>query len=205
MENTNYYSQAQSQATQKYQAEKLEQVRFWVKKGTKAQYETAAQSLGMSLAEFLRLAISEKMERMQGTAKSPDRLQDPPTAPEPAKQPDVQTEAQRIQDFNDLNAYILQQQAENEKRHKEEMKAKIQRNIEARKAMEAVQKPQEATEGNKAANTPQREESKPEKPQGEQQAISTAEPQPKEEPVKDPGNESDAMRAARELLAKLKI
>lgn len=201
MENTNHYSQAQSQATQKYQAEKLEQVRFWVKKGTKAQYETAAQSLGMSLAEFLRLAISEKMERMQGTGKSSDRLQDPPTAPEPAKQPDARTEAQRIQDFNDLNAYILQRQAENEKRHKEEMKAKIQRNIEARKAMEAAQKPQEATESNKAANTPQKEESKPETPQTEP----TTEPQPKEEPAKDPGNESDAMRAARELLAKLKI
>lgn len=201
MENANYYSQAQNQATQKYHAEKLEQVRFWVKKGTKAQYETAAQSLGMSLAEFLRLAISEKMERMQGTEKSPDHLQDPPTAPEPAKQPDARTEVQRIQDFNDLNAYILQQQAENEKRHKEEMKAKIQRNIEARKAMEATQKPQEATEGNKAANIPQKEESKPETPQ----TTPAERPQPKEEPAEDSGNESDAMKAARELLKSIKI
>lgn len=56
------YNEAQNKATQKYQRENLEQVRFWVKKGEKAQYKKLAESYGLSLAELLRNAIQEYAE-----------------------------------------------------------------------------------------------------------------------------------------------
>lgn len=53
------YTQAQNKATQKYQKENLEQVRMWVKKGEKDRYKQLAQSVNMSLAEFLKQAVEE--------------------------------------------------------------------------------------------------------------------------------------------------
>ena len=47
------YTQKQNIATQKYQAEHLEQVRFWVKKGKKNEYKEKAESKGMSLAAYI--------------------------------------------------------------------------------------------------------------------------------------------------------
>ena len=47
------YTQKQNIATQKYQAEHLEQVRFWVKKGKKDEYKEKAESKGMSLAAYI--------------------------------------------------------------------------------------------------------------------------------------------------------
>ena len=47
------YNQARNVASQKYQAEHLEQVRFWVKKGKKDEYKTKAESKGMSLAAYI--------------------------------------------------------------------------------------------------------------------------------------------------------
>lgn len=53
------YNQAQNKATQKYQKENLEQIRFWTKKGEKDRYKKLAESAGMSLAEFLKTAVEE--------------------------------------------------------------------------------------------------------------------------------------------------
>lgn len=53
------YNQAQNKATQKYQKENLEQIRFWAKKGEKDRYKKLAESAGMSLAEFLKTAVEE--------------------------------------------------------------------------------------------------------------------------------------------------
>ena len=47
------YNQARNVASQKYQAEHLEQVRFWVKKGKKDEYKAKAESKGMSLASYI--------------------------------------------------------------------------------------------------------------------------------------------------------
>lgn len=53
------YSKSQNKATQKYQRENLEQVRFWVKKGEKERYKEIAENFNLSLAELLRLAVDE--------------------------------------------------------------------------------------------------------------------------------------------------
>lgn len=56
------YTKSQNKATQKYQRENLEQVRFWVRKGEKERYKQIAEKANMSLAEFLRQAIDEYTE-----------------------------------------------------------------------------------------------------------------------------------------------
>ena len=47
------YSESQNKATQKYQRNNLEQVRFWVKKGKLAEYKEKAASKGMSLSAYI--------------------------------------------------------------------------------------------------------------------------------------------------------
>ena len=47
------YSQKQNIATQKYLSENMEQIRFWVKKGTRERYKAKAASKGMSLSAYI--------------------------------------------------------------------------------------------------------------------------------------------------------
>ena len=47
------YTQKQNVATQKYLAENMEQVRFWVKKGMKANYMEKAKAKGLSLSAYI--------------------------------------------------------------------------------------------------------------------------------------------------------
>ena len=56
------YNKSQNKATQKYQRENLEQVRFWVRKGEKDKYKKLAERAGLSLAELLRQAVEEYTE-----------------------------------------------------------------------------------------------------------------------------------------------
>ena len=60
------YSQAQNKATQKYHAEKLEQLRVWVHKDgpqCKAAVQAAADAAGESLAAYITGAIAQRMAR----------------------------------------------------------------------------------------------------------------------------------------------
>ncbi len=56
-------SKAQQKATMKYMRENLDEIRFRVKKGKKAEYQEFAESQGESLTAFIIKAINEKMER----------------------------------------------------------------------------------------------------------------------------------------------
>lgn len=47
------YTEQQNKATQKYQQEHLEQVRFWVQKGKKEEYKAKAEAKGMSLTAYI--------------------------------------------------------------------------------------------------------------------------------------------------------
>lgn len=47
------YTQKQNVATQKYQAENLEKLQVWVKKGKKAEYMEKAKAKGLSLAAYI--------------------------------------------------------------------------------------------------------------------------------------------------------
>lgn len=58
-EKKSYYNQAKNEYTQKYQREKLEQINFRVKKGTKEKYTTAAAGFGLSIANFFTAAADE--------------------------------------------------------------------------------------------------------------------------------------------------
>ena len=58
-----YYSQAQNKATQKYQAENLEQVRFWVRQGEKALIQEEAKRQGLSLAQYIIHAVNSHAGR----------------------------------------------------------------------------------------------------------------------------------------------
>ena len=53
-----YYSQRQNKANQKYQKEKLSQVRFWVKKEEKTAIQQEAEAQGMSMKRFRAQAIN---------------------------------------------------------------------------------------------------------------------------------------------------
>ena len=57
------YTQAQNRATQKYQRDNLEQVRFWVRQGEKQKYVDAAASMGLSMAQFFINAADDYIER----------------------------------------------------------------------------------------------------------------------------------------------
>lgn len=61
-EKKSYYNQAKNEYTQKYQREKLEQINFRVKKGTKQKYTEAASGFGLSIANFFTAAADEYME-----------------------------------------------------------------------------------------------------------------------------------------------
>lgn len=54
-----YYNEKQNKATQKYQREKLEQINFRVKKGSKQKYTDAAAAAGLSIANFFTSAADE--------------------------------------------------------------------------------------------------------------------------------------------------
>ena len=60
-EKKSYYSQAQNRATQKYIKENLEEVKFRVRKGEKQRYKDAAQTAGLSMAQFFITAADEKI------------------------------------------------------------------------------------------------------------------------------------------------
>ena len=53
-----YYNQRQNKANQKYQREKLSQVRFWVKKEEKIAVQQEAEAHGMSMKRFIAQAIN---------------------------------------------------------------------------------------------------------------------------------------------------
>lgn len=53
-----YYNQRQNKANQKYQKEKLSQVRFWVKKEEKIAVQQEAEAHGMSMKRFIAQAIN---------------------------------------------------------------------------------------------------------------------------------------------------
>lgn len=55
-----YYNQRQNIANQKYQKEKLSQVRFWVKKEEKVAIQQEAEAHGMSMKRFIAQAINDK-------------------------------------------------------------------------------------------------------------------------------------------------
>lgn len=57
------YSDAQNKATQKYLAENMEQIRFWMPKGSKAKIMEFSKSQGMSMAEYLKRLIQHDMEK----------------------------------------------------------------------------------------------------------------------------------------------
>ena len=53
-----YYNERQNKANQKYQKEKLSQVRFWVKKEEKIAIQQEAEAQGMSMKRFIAQAIN---------------------------------------------------------------------------------------------------------------------------------------------------
>lgn len=53
-----YYNERQNKANQKYQKEKLSQVRFWVKKEEKTAIQQEAEAQGMSMRRFIAQAIN---------------------------------------------------------------------------------------------------------------------------------------------------
>lgn len=58
-----YYNQARNKASQKYNAEKLEQVNFRVRKGEKAILQQAANDEGRSMTQYIVQAINEHAGR----------------------------------------------------------------------------------------------------------------------------------------------
>lgn len=57
------YTQSQNKATQKYMRDNVDRLFIIVKKGEKDYYKSKASSAGMSLNEFVRVAMDEKIER----------------------------------------------------------------------------------------------------------------------------------------------
>ena len=58
-----YYNQSQNKANQKYQREKLDQVRFWVKKEEKTAIQEEAKAQGMSMKRFIAKAVNDMAGR----------------------------------------------------------------------------------------------------------------------------------------------
>lgn len=54
----NFYTPAQKRAQEKYQKEKLAQIRFWVRKEEKAAVQEAAKAQGMSMKRFIAQAVN---------------------------------------------------------------------------------------------------------------------------------------------------
>ena len=57
------YTDKQNKATQKYQKENLEQVRFWVPIGKKDEYKAFAEAQGISLTALIVKLIEDEMKR----------------------------------------------------------------------------------------------------------------------------------------------
>ena len=57
------YTDRQNKATQKYQKENLEQVRFWVPIGKKDEYKAFAESRGMSLTALIVELLEKEMRK----------------------------------------------------------------------------------------------------------------------------------------------
>ena len=57
------YTEAQNRATQKYIKENLEEVRFRVKKGERANLQEVAKEAGVSMAQYVIQAVNEKAGR----------------------------------------------------------------------------------------------------------------------------------------------
>lgn len=55
------YSKAQAKATQKWEAQNYEQIRFTVPKGMKQEIKDCAEAHGMKMRSFIIEAIKEKM------------------------------------------------------------------------------------------------------------------------------------------------
>jgi len=57
------YNEKQKEYTMKYMKEKLDEIKFRVPKGRKAEIKEHAESKGYTLTKFIVAAIDEKMER----------------------------------------------------------------------------------------------------------------------------------------------
>ena len=57
------YTEAQNRATQKYIKANLEEVRFRVKKGERANLQEVAKEAGVSMAQYVIQAVNEKAGR----------------------------------------------------------------------------------------------------------------------------------------------
>ena len=57
------YTEAQNRATQKYIKENLEEVRFRVKKGERAELKAEAEQQGQSMAQYIIQAVNDRAGR----------------------------------------------------------------------------------------------------------------------------------------------
>lgn len=57
------YTEAQNRATQKYIKENLEEVRFRVKKGERAELKEEAEQQGQSMAQYIIQAVNDRAGR----------------------------------------------------------------------------------------------------------------------------------------------
>ena len=74
MDKPKYYNEARNKAAQKYIAANLEEVRFRVKKGEKANIQEAARQSGQSMAQFIVKAINTAAGRQIITPAEKERL-----------------------------------------------------------------------------------------------------------------------------------
>ena len=74
----NYYTPAQKRAQQKYQKEKLSQVRFWVKKEEKIAVQQEAEAHGLSMKRFIAQAINTMAGKQLISSADLDDDQDKP-------------------------------------------------------------------------------------------------------------------------------
>ena len=81
MEKKTYYNQRQNKANQKYQKEKLSQVRFWVKKEEKIAVQQEAEARGLSMKRFIAQAINTMAGKQLISSADVDDDQDRPEEP----------------------------------------------------------------------------------------------------------------------------
>ena len=81
MEKKTYYNQRQNKANQKYQKEKLSQVRFWVKKEEKIAVQQEAEARGLSMKRFIAQAINTMAGKQLISSADLDDDQDRPEGP----------------------------------------------------------------------------------------------------------------------------
>lgn len=70
-EKPRYYNQARNRATQKYIKENLEEVRFRVKKGERAELKEEAERQGQSMAQYIIQAVNDRAGRQVLTPSEP--------------------------------------------------------------------------------------------------------------------------------------